>query len=202
VEQQLAERLQTIDSAQTAALQAPRPYEVSSWLETTQWSKYIRGHDLSSAAGLIDLPVRSSTSLSDRCLSFILVSFDRLIEQARVSIQEDKINVFDQHRINSFLRCRASDRPIVFNLKEGTYRTYKDVGKRLICFVYRLIHLRQPPVLHCALTPAQSTALDQILQTAQVVLKSEERQQRGLGLGWADDVTVSCARDEEEFESP
>jgi hypothetical protein len=202
VEQQLAARLRNIDSAQRAALQAPRPYEVSSWLETTQWSKYLRGHDLSLAARLIDLPLRSSTSLSDRCLSIILVSFDRLIEQARDSIREDKINVFDQHRINSFLRRRTSDRPIVFKLKEGTYKTYKDVGKRLICFVYRLIHLRQPPLLHCALTPAQSTALDHMLQTAQVILKNEERQMYDYGSSWTNGGGLNCGEDKDKFQNP
>jgi len=42
----------------------------------TQWNKYLRGQDIASAARLIDLPLRSSTSQSNRCLS-LLVSFDR-----------------------------------------------------------------------------------------------------------------------------
>jgi Orsellinic acid/F9775 biosynthesis cluster protein D len=198
IEQQLTERLQAIDSTQSASLQAPRPYEVSSWLEMTQWNKHLRGQDLSSAARLIDLPLRSSPSLPDRCLSHLLASFDRLIEQARESIQQDKINIFDQHWINSFLRRRTSDWPIVFKLKGGTYKAYKDVGKRLICFIYRMVHLCQPPLLHCALTPAQSTAFDCMIHTGQAILRNEERQTLSHGSSQRDHSSLIWANKEEE----
>jgi hypothetical protein len=69
-----------------------------------------------------------------------------LIEQARDSVVQGKINAFDQQRINSFLRSgsrtsKASDRPLAHKLKEGTYRKYKKTWKQLLCLVFRMVYL-------------------------------------------------------------
>jgi hypothetical protein len=70
----------------------------------------LAGKDLQAASRLIDLPeqrrvivladTNSSTGLSynavkEQQLTLILESFDRLVEQARQSLAEEKINIFD-----------------------------------------------------------------------------------------------------------
>ncbi|XTI89205.1 hypothetical protein V2W45_1239001, partial [Cenococcum geophilum] len=65
-----------------------------------------------------------------------------LIEDARSVIANEKVNEFDQHRVNSFIRYCSSKRPILIKLKEGTYGRYKGVGKQLLTFVYCLVYLR------------------------------------------------------------
>jgi hypothetical protein len=157
VEQQLAQKLQAREEARvTAGLQMPQATEVSPWLELTKWGNYLAGKTLRTAARLIDLPEQrrvivladpnSISSLShnateERRLTLLLGSFDHLIEQARQSLAEEKINIFDQHKVNSFLRRRTYQRPLLSKLKSGTYKSYQVVLKRLVCFVYRMIHL-------------------------------------------------------------
>lgn len=138
------------DEAASSVLQ--RPPEQSAWLQTTEWVRYLQGRNLGAAAWLIALPHSSSKPEPD--LVAILDSFDRLVEQARESIKQGKINAFDQQRINSFLRSgsrtsKASDRPLAHRLKEGTYRTYKKIWKQLLCFVFRMVYQGQQPALHC-----------------------------------------------------
>ncbi|PVH71646.1 hypothetical protein DL98DRAFT_382716, partial [Cadophora sp. DSE1049] len=91
-------------------------------------------------------------------------SLDRIIEQARVSLQEDRVNVFDQHRVNGFLHRRSAHRPLLHKLKDGTYKTYKKVWKQLLCFLYRLVWQQQQPSLHCCLTAAQTVALSSVVE--------------------------------------
>ncbi|KAF4637121.1 hypothetical protein G7Y89_g978 [Cudoniella acicularis] len=192
VEQQLAQKLQARDKAAAlAGLQAQNATEVSPWLETTRWGDYFAGKSLRAAAHLIDLPTErrvivaadtNSTSglsynvIEERQLALLLISFDRLIEQARKSLAEEKINIFDQHKVNSFLRRRTHQRPLLAKLKSGTYKSYQGVFKRLICFVYRMIHLGEQPALHCVLTNEQSRALDQMLHIVQLLDRVQARE--------------------------
>jgi hypothetical protein len=125
---------------------------VSPWLDTTQWARYTKGHDLRQAASLIRLqdshrPAGSATAQTvdptDHHLPVILESLGRIIEQARVSLQEDRVNVFDQHRVNGFLHHRSAHRPLLHKLKDETYKTYKKVWKQLLCSLYRLVWQQQ-----------------------------------------------------------
>lgn len=192
IEQQLAQNLEASERAREhAGLQSPHATEVSPWLEVTKWGDYLAGKSLQAAKHLIDLPEQrrvevladtdSSTGLSyneveEAQLTLILGSFDRLIEQARQSLAEEKINIFDQHKINSFLRRRTCQRPLLSKLKSGTYKTYQSVLKRLLCFVYRMIHLGEQPALHCTVTNAQSSALDQMTHIAQLLARVQARE--------------------------
>jgi hypothetical protein len=157
----------------------------------TKWGDYLAGKDLQAASRLIDLPeqrrvivladTNSSTGLSynaveEQQLTLILESFVRLVEQARQSLAEEKINIFDQHKINSFLRRRTFQRPLLSKLKSGTYKSYQSVLKRLMCFVYRMIHLGEQPALHYVLTNEQSRALDQMLYIAQLLARAQARE--------------------------
>ena len=67
----------------------------------------------------------------------ICASIDRHLEQALSAIQEDRVNLYDQVRINSFLqRPRASDKPLAFRLQKSRYRAYRNVWKRSLCFTH------------------------------------------------------------------
>jgi hypothetical protein len=102
VELQLAKRTRAADARTTTVLQPPP--EQSAWLQTTEWVRYLQGHDLEAEAQLIALP-RSSEPEPD--LVAILDSIDRLVEQARNSVLQGKVNALDQQRINSFLRSSS-----------------------------------------------------------------------------------------------
>jgi hypothetical protein len=114
-------------------------------LQTTEWVRYLQGHDLEAAARLIALP---NSSEPEPDLVAILASLDRLVEQARDSVLQGKVNAFDQQRINSYLRSGSrtsggSDRPLAHKLKEGTYKAYKKTWKQLLCFIFRMVHLER-----------------------------------------------------------
>jgi hypothetical protein len=136
----------------------------------------LQGYNLQAAAKLIALLYPSEPKPE---LEALLDAFDRIIEQARDSILQGKLNAFDQQRINSFLRSgsrssKASDRPLAYKLKEQTYTKYKSTWKQLLCFVYRLVYLQQQPVLHCLLTPVQLAALDQVAEAARIYTQQRE----------------------------
>jgi hypothetical protein len=118
--------------------------EVSPWLEMTRWPKYLKGYSFGEVVLL--------ASLADPMSEPILVEFsnslDRIVEEAHSSICNDKVNVFDQARINSFIqKRRAFDRPLMTKLRNSTYQRYKQVYKRLLCFAF------------CTIQPANRVAL-------------------------------------------
>jgi hypothetical protein len=73
--------------------------EASPWLDLTRWTIYLAGHPLSDVAKLGSLPAMGAEPL----LRVLCESVDRLVELAHRSVCEDKINPFNQMRINSFL---------------------------------------------------------------------------------------------------
>jgi hypothetical protein len=73
--------------------------EVSPWLEMTRWPKYLQGHSFAEVA-LLASPANPA---SEPLLVEFQVSLDRVVEEAHSSIRNDKVNVFDQARINSFI---------------------------------------------------------------------------------------------------
>ena len=110
------------------------PTEVSPWLEMIRWPKYLHGHSFIEVARLAN----PANPASEPFLVEFSDSLDRIVEQAHTSIREDKVNVFDQARVNSFIqRRRAFDRPLMVKLRNSTYQKYKQVFERLICFAYR-----------------------------------------------------------------
>lgn len=108
----------------------------------------------------------------------LLESFERTIESARESLLKDKINVFDKHRVNSFIPRRTSEHRIWHKLQEPTYRKYEKVWKQLLCFLCRMIWQKQSPALHCCITTSQTAALDVVLQATFRLTE----QQRSAGL--------------------
>lgn len=95
--------------------------EVSPWLEMTRWPKYLKGYSFGEVAPL--------ASLADPMSEPILVEFsnslDRNVEEAHSSICNDKVNLLDQARINSFIqKRRVFDRPLLTKLRDSTYHRY------------------------------------------------------------------------------
>jgi hypothetical protein len=180
---QLAQRLRAVESVIEARDPGLRSRtQADPWLDMTMWEQYLQGHDLRVIARLTEPPVSRSGLAADRYLGLILVAFDRLIEQARAIIVQGEVNVFDLHRVNNFVsrfgsievvttkfEKRAMIRPLPSKLQEGTYRRYKQVWKRLICFVYRLAYQRQRQALHYTLTDPQSTALERLVAAARAL---------------------------------
>ena len=71
-------------------------------------------------------------------------------------------------RINSFLqRPRASDKPLAFRLQKSTYRTYRDVWKRLLCFAHRTLKHDHLPRLRHRLTNGQVVEHTELLRKVQ-----------------------------------
>lgn len=127
--------------------------EISPWLQLTRWLSYLDGHALGDAAKLARLP----TGGSEDELTEICKSIDRLVDGAIAAVQEDRVNPFDQMRINSFVqRPRVSDKPLAFKLQKSTYRAYRDVWKRLLCFAHRTAECSRLSRLRHRLTNGQA----------------------------------------------
>lgn len=95
--------------------------------------------------------------MHDSILLAILALFDRLIEEARQAIRDKRINVFHLQQLNSFQPGRLYRYPLLIEMKEATYRRYKNVWKSLLCYVYRVGFLGKAP-LHFKLTDNQKAS--------------------------------------------
>ncbi|SCO78513.1 uncharacterized protein FRV6_02726 [Fusarium oxysporum] len=114
----------------------------SQWLHITEWPRFLEPHQgrLSEVAALIFLP--DSDELyghgvqgnQDSLLHVILLSLDRVIARARSSLKKGKLNV-DQHRLNSFVARRSSQKPLIHDLKDKTYMNQLLVGERALLAV-------------------------------------------------------------------
>jgi hypothetical protein len=93
----------------------------------------------------------AANSITEPALVLLRESFERLIKRAYLSICEDKVSVFDQAQINSFIAGYSGkhDRMLIVKLAKSTFRAYKRLWKRLLCFVYRTSLLTQSlPLLY------------------------------------------------------
>ncbi|PCG88207.1 hypothetical protein PENOC_112060 [Penicillium occitanis (nom. inval.)] len=161
-----------IDIASNTIQSRGAPTEASPWLDMTRWGDYLRGYSFTQVVPLGAHP----DPLQEPLLVEFASSISRIIQQAYQSIQEDRINVFDQVRINSFLqRQRAWDRPLFTRLKKGTSRKYEHLWKRLICFVYRSTQVDQPVRLRHQLTLSQFRYLDEMVDYGTEVLAYQGR---------------------------
>jgi hypothetical protein len=194
VKKQLTQKQEAIRAAQAEKDAISRhPTEVSRWLDLTRWEEHLAGHSLRDAQLLIELPYQTDADPANAHLCLLLDSFDRLIEDARMSLKEGRLNIFDQHLINNFLGRRANSRPLWYKLQETTYTAYKRVWKQLLCFVYRLAQQKQGPCLHFSLTDAQADALHLAVRAAESV--EEEQQRRNSRRRRQRQVPTRCLQD-------
>jgi hypothetical protein len=97
----------------------PRKAQVSLWLERTRWNYYLDGIPFEHAIRLGCAACRSNEPVIYELSSTI----DRLIEVAYQEVCEDKINLFGQKQIMSFIPSReVYSKPLVFKLQAGIYR--------------------------------------------------------------------------------
>ena len=100
---------------------------VSPWLQLTLWSRYLEGHRMLNLVALAAQPHRTSEPV----LTTLCQSLDRLVQNAYESVCEDRINVFDQTRIKSFLQSgRPSDRPLMVTLRKAIWRKILEYGRQ------------------------------------------------------------------------
>ncbi|THC88033.1 hypothetical protein EYZ11_012517 [Aspergillus tanneri] len=111
------------------------PTEVSPWLELTRWPQYLQGHAFAAVAALGAPPDPEREPL----LVAFSRSVERLVQRAYTTIAEGRIH-----------------------LRPNTYREYRQVWQRLICFAYRSSRPDEPVQLRHQLTTAQLAALDEI----------------------------------------
>ena len=107
---QLSKKLATPNQAAPDRPDQQHFSQVSPWLETTQWMRYLHGQDLVQATRLIEISSPAANQQKDQSEALLLLlldSFDRVIKQTRASLLKDKANVFDQHRVNSFISRRS-----------------------------------------------------------------------------------------------
>lgn len=134
--------------------------EVSPWLDRTRWMAYFQDQELGDILALAEKPHLTS----EPALVAITDALDSLIEAAYHSVCEDKINYFAQRRISSFLPKKAYyNKPLVVKLQKNTYAKYKDIWKRLLCFVCRSARLGEQCQLPHCLTSQQTALLDSLL---------------------------------------
>lgn len=178
----------------------------SDWLNLTQWPDYLKGTTLASVARLTYLPSSATVSQSilgahkeilsttehannDKVVSIItpiLTAFDDLIEETRSTLTSGRMNIFDQHRVNSFQQGKPFRRPIFTKLLNGTYRSYKRVGKQLLCYVMNVAYFRHRPHVSFKMTQAQVLALDHLVAACRSIPKTDSgRQDSDSKRAWA-----------------
>ncbi|KAK5710072.1 hypothetical protein LTR17_019185 [Elasticomyces elasticus] len=145
--------LAALEQVQTANDQVFRGFgiakEVSPWLELTRWPEYLRGHRFHDVAKLVVPP----SPEKEPVLLALCDSLERVVKEAHQSICNDRVNVFDQVRINSFLqRPGAADRPLMVKLQRSTWRTYTRIWQSLLCFIYRTSRPGHPKAYRYQLT--------------------------------------------------
>jgi hypothetical protein len=123
-------------------------------------------------------------------------SLDRVVEEAHASIQDNKVNVFDQARINSFIqRRRAFDWLLMIKLRDSTYHNYKQVFKRLICFAYRTMQPENCIKLAHCLTARQLGHLDKMITIGEELIGLKQSQQARDGVERGSNVVRKLLED-------
>lgn len=161
----------------------------SPWLEMTRWPRYFNGIE---PAQVMPLGY-AANPVTEPSLYILTNSLDRIVEQAYRSICEDKISVFDQARINSFIVSQSAkeERMIKVKLQKQTFRAYKDLWKRLLCFAYRTSKPIQPAILPHRFTTAQLFHLDRAISLAEELAALQEAGEDGTGTTNEEKETVA-----------
>lgn len=71
--------------------------EISPWLIMIRWPRYLQGHKMSETAPLSNIP----TMEAEPSLDVFIASLNRSVDQARESLVQQRVSVFDQALIKS-----------------------------------------------------------------------------------------------------
>lgn len=167
-------------------LSSKDPRHQSQWLQITEWPCFLEPHkhELQQVGALKSLPNPDKRHEldgfddSDALLPILITSLDRVIVRARTSLKEGRLNAFDQHRLNSFIAGRSSQKPLIHNLRDETYKKYTRVLQHLMCYVYRLAWRKIGPRLYYRLTEGQAIAMVEAVRTATELAQSDEEEFR------------------------
>jgi hypothetical protein len=131
----------------------------------TRWPRSFNGLNMADVAPL----AYAVNLITEPALVVLGESIERLIEHAHQPILEDRISVFDQAQINSFIAGRSGkhDRMFMVKLGKNTFRAYEGLWKRLLCFVYRTSQPIQSIPLPHRLTNAPLFHLDRVMCVAE-----------------------------------
>lgn len=124
VSTELDDNRRTLDTSADVCKPIAAEIEVDPWMEHTGWRQIFSGIPLLKAARLAHMP---NPSIEPH-LQVLTESLDRLVEAAYAAVCDDRIGVFNQFQINSFVNNdsrRASERELVVKLRKETYRAYK-----------------------------------------------------------------------------
>jgi len=95
--------------AEAPSLRLPGPTEVSPWFELVRWNQYLQDYQPAALVALSACP----NPETEPQLEIICQSLERVVEAAHRNIRDDKINFFDQLRVNSFLSSgKLYNRPL------------------------------------------------------------------------------------------
>ncbi|KAJ5605378.1 hypothetical protein N7510_008149 [Penicillium lagena] len=146
------------------------------WLERTRWPEVVGGHSFIAVARLAIGP----DPVTEPVLIVIAESVRRLLNTALTSVLANRINEFDQARLNTFRR-RAEGfaiQPLRIHLQPTTVHRYQRIWVRLICFVYRISRPSQPITLRHRLTTVQLAALSRLEEHARDPTASSDQLDR------------------------
>jgi hypothetical protein len=112
-------------------------------------------------------------------LNLFVASLNRLVDQARHSIPQQRVNVFDQALIKrgfpEYEKHRTPALSPLFTLQRQTYCKYTGIWVRLICFAYRTFQPRDNgdtmAVLTHRMTEAQASNLERLVGLGRQVLR-------------------------------
>ncbi|KAK7178295.1 hypothetical protein PSPO01_15651 [Paraphaeosphaeria sporulosa] len=140
-----------------------------------QTSAYLRGYSLSQVAQLLQSPRPHEVGLLT-----LHNAFDALVESARsLASEQEEINVFTLHRVNSFTPGRPFKRPPLTKLVDGTYRKYKATWRKLLSYQQQAI-ATLPATITAALRPSRWAPATAAISPYSI------RRRRDLGQGTVD----------------
>lgn len=134
VHQQLDEKEKEEEEKRRIVKDSDEVTEVSAWLDRTQWIRHLEGQDKSDIAQLVKPAQQDEEELRE-----VEKSVVRLVEQARQTILQKKVNIFTLQRLESFQPGQDAQKPFHVNFGTDTIQRYQRIWKQLLVYVLRTV---------------------------------------------------------------
>lgn len=161
-QQAIIQQQARIEQEELARIAAHDPREVNPWVERTGWARY-----LGAMNPLTLLPlVEDANAATEPVLAEICERFDRIIVVAQQTMLS-RMNIFSRFAINRKDAGQEPQQPFNPRMDPGTMDKYRQVFKRLICYIIRCQTIEdrhRPPF---AFTYPQRMAMQQMMQEMQ-----------------------------------